>query len=183
MNSLDMIYQTAASVCPLTFFIIPEDDKDLEDHLHHVKNYPYFTGPFEPLKRYQRIATALRASTIVRLTADCPFLDAPELAYLINIAAQSRADFVSNCHPKDRRSVDGCDVEIMSKRCLDWLDIYAQPPMREHVTQHIYTCEQKYIEKEKFTTVFYSPLINYNKLLKTSIDTKEDLDRLTMLTV
>jgi len=178
-NSLDMIYKTAVSVCPLTYFIVPEDDRDIIDHLHYVKNYPYMTGPFEPLKRYVKCAHALRAQRIVRLTADCPFLDVTELFYLVSIAQNTNADFVTNASPTQRHTVDGCDVEIFSIRFLDWLDTYAQPADREHVTQHAYKCDPKYIEKEKFSTVFYRPVINYYKLIKTSIDTPDDLDRLT----
>jgi len=177
MNSLDMIYRATSGVCP-AWFIVPEDDKDIIEHLDKVKNYPYMTGPFEPLKRYVKCATALRATHIMRLTADCPYIDVAQLHFLVSMLHQYRADFISNAAPDKRHTVDGDDCEIMSMRCLQWLNTYAQPPDREHVTAHAYK-NPKYMEKEKLTTVFYQPLVNYNRLIKTSIDTKEDLDRLT----
>jgi spore coat polysaccharide biosynthesis protein SpsF len=173
---LDLIYTTAKSVIPMTFFIVPDDDHNIMIELQN-KNYSYFHGPFEPLARYVKVATALNASYIIRLTADCPFLDVTELHYMASLI-QSRADFISNAHPQTRRSIDGNDIEIMSMRCLLWLDKYSKDGEREHVTQHIYNCDPKYITKEGLSTIYYSPIFNYNKLIKTSLDTKSDYDKI-----
>jgi spore coat polysaccharide biosynthesis protein SpsF (cytidylyltransferase family) len=96
---------------------------------------------------------------------------------MVGLWHQTHADFISNCHPANRHSIDGNDVEIFSMKCLRWLDVYAQPADREHVTAHLYK-NPKYADKEKLATIFYRPLINYYKLIKTSLDTKEDLERI-----
>jgi spore coat polysaccharide biosynthesis protein SpsF len=179
LNCLDMIYSIASTVIPSTFFIVPEDD-DIIDHIDKVKNYPYFTGPFEPLKRYVKVAHALKAEAVVRLTADCPLLDVVQLEYLVRLWSQTKCDFISNCHPTQRHTVDGDDIEIMSIKCLEWLDTYSQPPNREHVTKHFYE-HPRYVEKEKLTYIFYNPLVNMYGKVKTSVDTPEDLERVKEL--
>jgi spore coat polysaccharide biosynthesis protein SpsF (cytidylyltransferase family) len=180
LNCLDMIYKIASTIIPATYFIVPDDDKDIIDHLQHVKNYPYFTGPFEPLKRYVKVAHALNAEAVVRLTADCPVLDIVQLEYLTRLWIQTHADFISNAHPQDRHTVDGDDVEILSVKMLEWLDVYAQPADREHVTAHAYK-NPKYMAKEKLTHIFYAPTVNHYGTMKTSVDTPEDLERIKEL--
>jgi spore coat polysaccharide biosynthesis protein SpsF (cytidylyltransferase family) len=172
-----MIYRTADGVVNgHTWFVVPDCDPAIIDHLQNVKNYRWMMGPLEPLKRYVKCAHALGASHIMRLTADCPYIDEAQILLMTRILQNTGADFVSNCHPEDRHTVDGNDCEIMSMKCLEWLDTYAQLEDREHVTAHLYK-HPKYTEKAGLSTIFYRPAINWFKLLKTSVDTPEDLVR------
>jgi spore coat polysaccharide biosynthesis protein SpsF len=95
------------------------------------------------LDRFYRAATAYGATTIVRLTADCPLLD-PQLsgAVLDRFRAET-LDYVSNIHPPT--FPDGLDTEVISFEALKrtWRDA-SNSTEREHVTSHIWENPDKF---------------------------------------
>jgi spore coat polysaccharide biosynthesis protein SpsF len=175
LSITETLYRTVVGVVPNAFFIVPEDDKEIQAFLDD-KMIPWFSGAFDPLLRYWQVAQRLRAENIIRLTGDCPVLDPAKLFYLVNLHSTLRADFTSNAHPISRTEIDGNDVEIMSAKCLKWLNEYAKGEDREHVTAHLYA-NPKYAEKENLRCLFYNPRINLMDIIKTSIDTIKDLER------
>jgi spore coat polysaccharide biosynthesis protein SpsF (cytidylyltransferase family) len=82
-------------------------------------------------------------------------------------------DFMSNTFAP-RNLPDGWDIEVMSPRCLNWLDDHATVPEREHVTQALYQHEDEYTRDGLSLCKIHYPLDLSN--LKISIDTQADLE-------
>lgn len=84
-----------------------------------------------------RFAAVLRVhpeiERIVRITADCPFVDPAVIMAVLKEHHIGRADYTSNVH--ERTYPDGFDVEVFSPRLLNWLDAHLEDddPRREHV--------------------------------------------------
>lgn len=98
---------------------------------------PCFRGSEDDvLDRYYQTATELDADTVVRLTADCPFLSPAVVDRVVREYGESDADYVSNTleytHP------DGLDVEVFDAGALEtaWRDA-TDSDDREHVTLYI----------------------------------------------
>ena len=88
------------------------------------------------LGRYLDIAEEYGADIVVRITGDCPLIDAEIVDQTISILGDS--DFATNVSP--RTFPQGLDVEVMPIETLYKLDILLEPgdPEREHVCVHVY---------------------------------------------
>ncbi len=110
---------------------------------------PVFYGDEQDvLKRYAVCAKQYPADVIVRITADCPFID----PWAIDLALDYfvKRDLIYTCFAP----VDGSDVEVFTQELLEEADRNATDPYdREHVTPYMI------------------------KKTKCSIDTLEDLNR------
>lgn len=126
------------------------------------------------LSRYVRFCRAMRATSVTRVTSDCPFISVPELGYVV--ALHSRGfDFTSNCFAP-RTIPDGYDTECVSARLLEYLDKRdTLMESREHVTKYIY--DNVDTLKTDFRICRVKSALNLSHL-KFSVDTQEDLDRL-----
>jgi spore coat polysaccharide biosynthesis protein SpsF len=94
------------------------------------------SGP-DVLGRFAAASRAFPAAHYVRITADCPFLDAAILAAVVNAHVAGGFDFSYNDVPGDYPR--GTDVEVMTAATLAWLDAHAgDESSREHVTAYIY---------------------------------------------
>lgn len=86
------------------------------------------------LGRYARAAAWASADVIIRLTGDCPLLDARLCEMVVEQFAKSGADYVSNCYPS-RTFPDGVDCEAFTVSLLRAAHEAATDPYeREHVT-------------------------------------------------
>jgi spore coat polysaccharide biosynthesis protein SpsF len=93
------------------------------------------------LDRYVHTAHEFDAGIIVRLTADCPFIDPEMLSENLNIflAADPPLDFAANRLPGDRTIPIGLDAEFCTIRALETAWREAQEPhQREHVMPFFY---------------------------------------------
>lgn len=124
------------------------------------------------LGRYLGIVRTERPDLVVRVTADCVFLPAFVVSRHIKGALYEDADYTSNV--LIRTFMEGYDCEVISRRCLEYLDSASLPEEREHVTAAI----PRLIEKGEFpfTIAHIAERLDLSKI-KTSIDTKEDLAR------
>lgn len=87
------------------------------------------------LARFAGAARSYRADVIVRVTADCPLLDAGVIDQVIG-ALDATVDYASNTH--ERRFPRGLDVEVMHRDTLERLARLAtSAAAREHVTAFI----------------------------------------------
>lgn len=98
---------------------------------------PCFRGSEnDVLDRYYRAAASKRATTIVRITADCPLIDPRVITKTVARFSERDWDYVSNAlrytYP------DGLDTEVFSFAVLEcaWREA-AKPSDREHVTPFI----------------------------------------------
>ena len=88
------------------------------------------------LDRFYQISLLYQPENIVRLTGDCPLIDAEIIDQVIEIHMKSQNDYTSNTI--DCTFPDGLDVEVFTKKTLDY--VYKQadrPSLKEHVTLYI----------------------------------------------
>lgn len=92
------------------------------------------------LGRYVHWAGAWGLDTVVRVSADCPFIEWHEIQRLVGHAALGRArglnPCVANCNP--RRVPDGYDVEVVPVGMLARADKFGDDADHEHVTRYIH---------------------------------------------
>jgi spore coat polysaccharide biosynthesis protein SpsF len=89
------------------------------------------------LQRFYEAATAQRAEGIMRITSDCPLLDAQVSGNVLTHYLQEAADYCSNT--AERRYPRGLDTEVFSMDALERAHREAQAAtQREHVTQYMY---------------------------------------------
>lgn len=128
--------------------------------------------PHDVLDRYMRAARMYQADIIVRLTADCPLLDAKVVDATIEalLEAEPRADLAVNRIPGDRTFPIGLDTEVCRFEALDraWQEA-DQPYQREHVLPYLYE------EPGRFHVVHYRYKEDCGDL-RWTVDTPEDLE-------
>ncbi len=93
------------------------------------------------LDRYYQAARQAQADVVVRLTADCPFVDPALVDEAVNALCTGGYDFVANRLPQPwgRTYPIGLDVEVFTFAALKnaWEQARA-PHQREHVTPYFY---------------------------------------------
>ncbi|HVP43793.1 MAG TPA: aminotransferase class III-fold pyridoxal phosphate-dependent enzyme [Terriglobales bacterium] len=98
---------------------------------------PVFRGSEDDvLDRYYQAARAHGAGAVVRITADCPFIDPGVIDRVVGAYLDGDADYVSNTLA--HTFPDGLDTEVFSMAALEtaWKEAKREPE-REHVTPYI----------------------------------------------
>lgn len=110
----------------------PSDDA-LAAAVEHAA-LPLFRGSLDDvLARYAAAGQRFDADTVVRLTGDCPLIDAATIDAVVEALRQDGADYASNIDPPTYP--DGLDVEAFSRAALVRAQREARlPSQREHVT-------------------------------------------------
>lgn len=86
------------------------------------------------LSRYYEAAKAVNADIIVRITADCPFIDPIVCGVILEKLKKEHLDYSSNVYP-ERTFPKGLDCEAFTFDCLEAAYLEAKDPyQREHVT-------------------------------------------------
>lgn len=123
------------------------------------------------LDRYYQTAIEYQADIIVRITADCPFIDPDLLDSNLNtfINHTPPLDFAANRLPMDRTVPIGLDTEICTFTALKkaWDDTTSEHH-REHVMPYFYE------NPEIFNILHIKHTPDYGDL-RWTVDTKEDL--------
>lgn len=89
------------------------------------------------LDRFHAVCKIIQPKHLVRLTADCPLIDAAVVDRIIDMYATSNCDYVSNTlHPS---FPDGLDAEVFSFKVLEraWKEASLISD-REHVTPYLW---------------------------------------------
>lgn len=138
--AIDRVLDRLALAQSLDGVIVATSDTDQDDPLvaHLVaRGTAVARGPLEDvLARFGVAAQAARAETIVRITADCPFIDPAILDRVVALHHASGADYTSNVEPPTWP--DGMDTEVFSRARLRWmLDTAETDFEREHVTPRL----------------------------------------------
>lgn len=99
----------------------------------------YFKGSEQDvLKRYYDSAKKFRVKNIIRITSDCPLIDANILDNMVNRYKIKKFDYYSNTYPEPSTYPDGMDIEIFTYKSLKLANIKAiKKSEREHVTLFI----------------------------------------------
>lgn len=111
------------------------DDRLVE--LVQSAGYRTFRGELEDvLERYRACAAEEGASTVVRLTGDCPLSDPNLIDELVISFDKGNWDYLANCADEGLLSVpDGFDIEVFRAELLERASKEAVlPSQREHVT-------------------------------------------------
>ena len=151
--------------------LIPSGDKIRDNFNRRVH---IIEGPEnDVLSRYRQCTDFFTADYVVRITGDCPMIPPPVITKAINVAVINGYDYVSNVDERLRLSFDGMDVEVISRRLIDYLDENIKDAHhREHVTTFVRT-------KDLPTDFTTAHIVGYLDLSgqKLSVDTPEDLER------
>lgn len=119
------------------------------------------------LERFAQAAAAFDADVIVRICADCPFIDPAIVEEVIKGYFDSKADYASNV--LERTYPRGMDVEVFSRRLLVEAAQEAKlPEEREHVTPFFYRQPDRF---RLHSIVFPSDESSY----RWTVDTEDDL--------
>ena len=128
-------------------------------------------GPLDDvLARFAAVLAAWpQATTLARLTADCPLTDWRVLDAVIDRLGETGADYVSNVAP-ERTFPHGLDVEAMQADALRQAATEASEPYdREHVTPFIY----RHPERFRIEGLMRAPSLAQ---LRWTVDYPADLD-------
>jgi spore coat polysaccharide biosynthesis protein SpsF (cytidylyltransferase family) len=125
------------------------------------------------LDRFVQCARAVNADHIVRLTGDCPLMDADLIDRGLSELAKGDADYVSNVAPPTYP--DGLDVECLTMRALEmaWREA-TLPSEREHVTPYLRSGAPGIRVRNWSGTADYSAL-------RWTVDHPDDLHHVTTL--
>ena len=134
---------------------------------------PYFRGNLlDVLDRYYCAALASQAEIIVRLTGDCPFIDAGLIDETIAALERESADFACNRLPPplQRTYPIGLDVEVCTFKALEcaWQNA-KEKHEREHVMPYLYEVPGR------FKVVKIDSPVDYGSL-RWTVDTPQDLE-------
>jgi spore coat polysaccharide biosynthesis protein SpsF (cytidylyltransferase family) len=154
--------------------VVPEGD---ELEAQYKNRCPVISGSLtDVLSRYKKASDQFQADYIVRITGDCPLVPAHVISKHIELAIYNSYDYIGNCDPDCRTSMDGVDCEVFSSRLLNFMDENGKDSEdREHVT--IYAKKQ-YASGDlpKYFTMGVS--LGHFDLSNTklSVDTAKDLE-------
>ncbi|MEO8698594.1 MAG: glycosyltransferase family protein [Kofleriaceae bacterium] len=118
------------------------------------------------LDRYLGAARAYNADAIVRVTADCPLLDAGVVDLVVSALVRD-VDYASNTHT--RTFPRGLDVEAMHRDTLERIGrLGTSESAREHVTAFV-------MERPELFRVRQVVAVDDASLLRWTVDTSDDL--------
>ncbi len=120
------------------------------------------------LTLFYQTAEACTASTIVRITSDCPLIDPGIVDTVVSLHQQTGLDYTSNIWPK-RTFPDGLDVEVFSFDLLRKAHENAHLlEDREHVSPWMHSDK-----KTRYASLTHIEDLSH---LRWTVDTPEDLD-------
>lgn len=162
----------AASISQLVIATTTNSSDDILEKYCAEKELPCYRGsPADVLDRFVQVGKTFHADVIIRLTADCPFIDAGLIDQTFAAFSSSHVDFAANRLPPPykRTYPIGLDVEIVAMPALEkaWREA-TQLFEREHVMPYIY----QHREVFKIHTIDYS--VDYGTY-RWTVDTSEDL--------
>lgn len=127
------------------------------------------------LSRYYYAASEYKLDVVIRITSDCPLIDAKLLDDMIKFYIENEYDMVTNAGsiPENRTYPRGLDVEIFSYKILSEAFENANYEYeREHVTPYIYEHSKK---------VFYYKNDTDYSMYRWTLDTREDWELIKLI--
>ena len=142
-------------------------NKPLAEYVRKLGYEVYQGSENDVLDRYYRAASLYKPSTVIRITGDCPLVDAEIVDAVVAEFESAGADYVSNTLVPTFS--DGLDVEVFSYPALERAWREAQTSYdREHVTPYL-----KASDKFRVGNVAHSEDCS---ALRWTVDEPEDLD-------
>lgn len=162
---------------PGTKTILAVPDTDASEPMLELADYmdvDNFCGSeLNVLQRYLGAARYFKFEYIVRITADCPFIDPRVCKECIDLLLFRKLDYCSNIYP-NRTFPQGLDCEVFTYDCLDAAHQLASGPYDlEHVTPWMQRTEG--IRRACLEQKIDMSHLNY------CVDVPEDIERLENL--
>lgn len=131
------------------------------------------------LDRFYQAAKNVGAHYIVRLTSDCPLLDATLIDEIIDCCIKGNYDYVSNT--LNPTYPDGLDVEVFTMQALEqaWQEASLDSE-KEHVTPYIWK-NSSFFSKNTFKSFSFENKVSYEHI-RLTVDEQEDLQLIQELT-
>jgi len=108
------------------------DDQQIVDLCQRI-NVDFFCGNLENvLNRFYQAAKKFKPDHIVRLTGDCPLIDAKVIDNMVRLYLEKKCDYGTNCMPPTYP--DGLDAEIFTFKALK--EAYSEVFLPSHL-EHI----------------------------------------------
>lgn len=141
---------------------------------------PVFRGDeSDALGRFVECCISAGAKNVVRITGDCPLIDADIVDQVVSAFHSSDADYISNT--LERTYPDGLDVEIFSRAALERAALEARDSfLREHVTPYIHGSQGDAFPSGAFSTEQVRHSSDFSHL-RCTLDTVEDLSFITAI--
>ena len=153
-------------------------DQPIADFCENAGVHCYQGSLPDVLDRFYQTAIANQAKVIVRLTGDCPLIDAEIIDEAIDIHLTAGNEYTTNSilpdHPTEKFTyADGLDVEVINVDVLAslWKNT-TKSYYREHVTSYVRTHEQAF----KVGYFHHQPDISAYRL---TVDEPEDFELIT----
>jgi len=172
ITCLEQVIKRLKKSKKLNDIIIATTIEKIDDKIIDVakkENVKYFRGGKENiLSRYYFAAKENNIDLVVRITSDCPCIDADIVDLIINAHINKMADYTSNALV--RTYPHGLDVEVFDFDSLEKTYKNAKKDYeREHVTPYIYRSPHIFkINKVEAPKELYAPDI------RITLDTEED---------
>lgn len=113
-----------------------EINSPLTDYVRSLGYQVYLGSENDVLDRYYQAAKSVQADTVIRITGDCPLIDAELVDQVIQQFHAEGVDYLSNTSPPS--FPDGLDTEVFKFSALELAAKDAASPFeREHVTPYL----------------------------------------------
>ena len=137
---IGLLLQRLAQSTEIDEIVVATSSEVNNDPLHDYVTelgYACFRGSeLDVLSRFAMVAEATKAEVIVRITGDCPLVDAALIDDMLERFAGSNVDYLNNCDPPS--FPNGLDAEIMTRDALVLAHENAVDQAdREHVTPYL----------------------------------------------
>jgi len=163
----------ASSVSEVMVATTSDPSDDMIEQVCRQMNVPCFRGNiYDVLDRYYQAAREAQAEVVVRITADCPLIDAGLIDKVVQRFLEEKVDFAANRLPPpyQRTYPIGLDVEVVSFTALQraWQEA-REKHEREHVLPYLYESPGRF---KTLTVDHETDLGSY----RWTVDTFEDLE-------
>ncbi len=158
-NVLTRVVNRTKEASLITDIVIATTDNRTDDDIESLclqRKWDFYRGDEKDvLNRYVKVALKYGADAVVRITGDCPLIDAGIIDECVQgfLERYPDIDYFSNVLP--RTYPRGLDVEVISISALCWQWMTAKK-WREHVTLNIRNNKDKYRVGNLFNETDYS---------------------------
>jgi len=156
---------------------IKKEDNLIADYCLKNKILFFRGSETDVLERYYKTAKYFKSDIIIRITSDCPLIDAKYIDLMIDEYLKLNIPYLGPKYFGNHKFPDGFNCEIFSFNALKEAYLNGKEDEREHVTT--------YLIRNYLTHEFKYPLCKkYNVKLENlhlSLDTQEDFELITKI--
>lgn len=176
-TTLDYVIQRCKEIRGATNIIVATSTLKIDDAIEtwcQTNNVDYLRGSeTDVLSRYVEVVKAYKPDYVMRVTADCPFLDYEMASEMIELIHENPVDVVDVKGELPR----GIEVELISSKALMIIDEKGMESRhREHVTYYAYEFPNEFTRID-----YYSKSTLQKPNLRITLDTVEDYKLLSTI--